>query len=163
MPEGRAERLICLGALVALGFLVVMTVPKWQEYSRSQNVGGAPAGEEPPSSEFTPQSQMGAAVATTPPDERVLQSSSGSTLRLTAEGGDCWLVVRQGGGGGRSLFTGMLARGRSVTLPGTVFWIRMGAGQNLSGLFAGRKVAGLPGGAATVRLEDGTVAVVEYG
>jgi Domain of unknown function (DUF4115) len=162
MPEGRAERLICLGALVALGFLVVMTVPKWQEYSRSQNDRGAPAGEER-SPEVTPQSQREAAAAAAPPDERVLQSSSGPTLRLTAEGGDCWLVVRRGDGGGRSLFTGMLARGRSVSVPGTVFWIRMGAGQNLSGLFAGRKVAGLPDGAATVVVEDGTVSVVEHG
>jgi hypothetical protein len=162
MPEGRAERFICLSALVALGFLVVLTVPKWQEYSRSQSVGRAPA-DEAPGSGVAPHDQMGAAAIAPPSDERVLRASSGSTLRLTADGGDCWLVVRRGDGAGRSLFTGTLARARSVSLPGTVFWIRMGAGQNLSGHFAGRKVAGLPGGAATVVVEDGTVSVLEHG
>jgi hypothetical protein len=163
MPEGRVERLICLGALIALGFLVALTVPKWQEYSRSQKVEQSRAPTSSVASSTTSSTRSESPVSEAAADQRQEPRSTDAILRLRAERGDCWLLVRRDDEAGQVLFTGVLTRGRSVTIAGTFFWVRMGAGQNITGSFDGREVRDLPGGAATVSIEDGAVSVVELG
>jgi hypothetical protein len=64
---------------------------------------------------------------------------------------------------GRTLFTGTLPRGESLTFRGDEFRVRMGAGQNLAAVFDGLRVPDLPAGAATVAVELGNVSVLELG
>jgi Domain of unknown function (DUF4115) len=158
MPEGFIERLVCLAALITLGALVALTVPRWQEHWSSKPLRAEPALGAASASNGSGQPGAGVTAAEDP-----LPRAFGHSLRLTAERGQCWLFVRKADERGRMLYAGTLSRGRSVSLAGSAFWVRMGAGQNLSAEFDGEPVRALPRGAATVSVELGAVTVIELG
>jgi hypothetical protein len=78
-------------------------------------------------------------------------------LRLVAARGDCWLEVHAGSQQGKTLYIGLLQRGRAVTLPAKLLWVRFGAPENLDAAVAGRKVA-LPRGASNALITPRGVA-----
>jgi hypothetical protein len=160
MPEGRIERLICFAALVTLGFLLALTVPRWQDYVTSKPAaGGLATSSASPGELPAPRTAISPGRAT----EQRASALVETALRFAAERGECWLEVRERGEEGRVLFAGTLVRGRSVTLRGSSFWVRMGAGQNLSARFGKHALADLPAGAATVSIERATVDVIALG
>jgi hypothetical protein len=154
------ERLVCFAALVTLGFLLALTVPRWQHYASSQ-----PAARAPATLPATPEASPAPRTAISPGRATEQRGSAlvETALRFSAERGDCWLEVRERGEEGRVLFAGTLVRGRSVTLRGSSFWVRMGAGQNLSARFGRHALADLPAGAATISIERATVDVIALG
>ena len=71
-------------------------------------------------------------------------------LTITARGGPCYLVVREGNRRGEVLFRGTLVPGQTVQLAGPRLWMRAGATQNIALSLDGEPVVGLPEGAAAL-------------
>lgn len=85
-----------------------------------------------------------------------------ATLVLTAARGPCWLLVRVGSSGGRSLYEGTLGQGESFRFAGRRLWMRLGAPQNLYAILNGEP-ADLPDDTANIEVTTGRIRVVARG
>jgi cytoskeleton protein RodZ len=82
-------------------------------------------------------------VVTKPKTARVLAPSS---ALISATRGRCWLLVRDGGPSGTTLFEGTLEQGQAKRFQvSSRLWVRMGRPDALDIHVAGRVVNGLPG------------------
>lgn len=61
-------------------------------------------------------------------------------LVLSAVGGNSWVAVRQGGGGGQTVFEGTIERGRSMRFTGKRLWLNLGSPDNLVARLNGKGV-----------------------
>jgi Domain of unknown function (DUF4115) len=78
--------------------------------------------------------------AATPAPSTAGQPVSVPALRLVvnASRGDSWIMVRSGSKTGKLLFQGILVKGRSLRVAGSVLWVRVGAGAHLDARVNGR-------------------------
>ncbi len=71
-------------------------------------------------------------------------------LVVHAARGDCWLEVRAGSRGGRVVYAGTLAHGRTLRVARARLWVAFGAGAHLDVTLNGKQVASFPSGTAAV-------------
>jgi hypothetical protein len=79
---------------------------------------------------------------------------------LRAVRGDSWLSVRVGSAAGRRVFEGVLTRGELVRLQGKVFWLRVGASENVDAAIGSGRRRPLPARASVLLLDPDEIRVL---
>jgi transcriptional regulator with XRE-family HTH domain len=123
---------ILLGAAGAVIFVVLVA---WR--------GGDPQVRMPAAFNSEP-APAGETIAHRPARTKHVAQATLGPLVLAATRGDCWLSVRAGSRGGRTLYEGMLREGDEVRVGGARLWVRIGAPWNLAAERNGRALRGLP-------------------
>lgn len=134
MLQGRFEWTVGL-----VGTVVVVLIASW--YSVLWNQGGVRQVVQSVST-VRAQAELAAPTAVRPAaagPRRSAAERAESTFRFRATGGESWLQVRERAHGGRVLFEGTLAPGRSVGFRAEQLWVRFGAAANV-----GLRVDGSP-------------------
>ncbi len=141
MPSTFREKLIA-----AVGFAAVLLLAALAFTGGNSGDGAGPIANPPP----PPPATTTAGTTTTPPPETTTtgrQPQPGDArLVVKATRGDSLLSVHADSEEGASLYDGVLAQGRSVSLFGPRLWIRLGAAENVDLTLDGRPVERLPAG-----------------
>jgi hypothetical protein len=144
MPQTFSERLVALGALVAVAVLVLVAVVVSREPDEV-----APRATPPPPQPATntaPARPAARPPAATTFPEQATRPARIARLIVAATRGSCWVSIRAGSPDGESLFEGVLEEGRTVRTTSTRLWIRLGAAANVDLTLNGRPVEQLPAG-----------------
>jgi hypothetical protein len=166
VPESTLERLVVVLGICVVAGLVALLVPAWRDYTAADD-RSSPAAAPPPAAPSTTDGSRTVAPASSPgpgqipstrPATKPATSSPASKgapprvarLTLVAANGDCWIEARSGSAAGRTLYFGVLTRGKTVTLTDRVLWLRLGAGENLTARIGKRAIHTLPRGPATI-------------
>ena len=140
MPSTFREKLIA-----AVGFGAVLLLALLAFTGGNGDDGAGTIANPPP----PPPATTAPGTTTTPPPATTTgrQPQPGDArLVVKASRGDSMLSVHTDSEDGESLYDGVLAQGRSVSLFGPRLWIRLGAAENVDLTLDGRPVERLPAG-----------------
>ncbi len=140
MPSTFREKLIA-----AVGFAAVLLLAMLAFTGGNSGDGAGTIANPPP----PPPATTAPGTTTTPPPATTTgrQPQPGDArLVVKATRGDSLLSVHADSEEGESLYDGVLAQGRSVSLFGPRLWIRLGAAENVDLTLDGRPVERLPAG-----------------
>ena len=141
MPSTFREKLIAAVGFAAVLLLALLAFTGGNSGDGAGTIANPPP--PPPPATTTP------GTTTTPPPATTTgrQPQPGDAkLVVKASRGDSPLSVHAGSEEGESLYDGILAQGRSVSLFGPRLWIRLGAPENVDLTLDGRPVERLPAG-----------------
>jgi hypothetical protein len=140
MPSTFHEKLVA-----AVGFAAVLLLALLAFTGGNSGDGAGTIANPPP----PPPATTAPGTTTTPPPATTTgrQPQPGDArLVVKASRGDSLLSVHADSEAGESLYDGVLAQGRSVSLFGPRLWIRLGAAENVDLTLDGRPVERLPAG-----------------
>jgi len=129
MPESRLEKGVFLLGLIVIALLCYLLVHSSHHHAPAKSARRA-----------TTASTAHATTAVTATAPTTTEGRTAVAFALTASRGASWLEVRNGSSGGRVLYRGVLAQGRTRSFHARRVWVLFGAAGNVDARFDGRSM-----------------------